>query len=90
MISGVAGNGKSEQKRRNRSEHAIVTDREIDKSEYSKTGDDWMAQYPSERGLEEVKQHIVDKAAHEQSSRNLTDIYTKPPPLRKDRFWPLP
>jgi hypothetical protein len=49
-----------------------------------------MAQYPTERGLEEIKQHVVDKPAHAQSSGNLSAIYSKTAPLRKDRFCLLP
>jgi len=49
-----------------------------------------MAQYPGERGLEEVKQHVIDKPAHAQSSRNLTDTYNKTALLAKDHFCLLP
>jgi len=45
----------------NRLEHAIVTDGEINQGKYSDTGNDRMAQYPTERGLEIIKQHVVDK-----------------------------
>jgi len=54
----------------NRLEHAIVTDGEINQGKYSDTGNDRMAQYPTERGLEIIKQHVVDKPAHWPSSSN--------------------
>ena len=47
-----------------RLEHAIVTDGEINQGKYSDTGNDRMAQYPTERGLEIIKQRVVDKPAH--------------------------
>jgi hypothetical protein len=81
---------KNRAKEKNRSEHAIVTDREIDEGKYSKTGNNRMAQHPTERGLEVVKQHVIDKPAHAQSSRNLTDTYTKTASPRKDHFCLLP
>lgn len=87
------GQSQNEQREETPLEHAIVTDREKDEGEYPKTGDDWMAQYPTERRLEEVKQHVVDKAAHAQSSRNLIDIYSKSALPRKDHFgccWTAP